>query len=358
MAGKPARLSIEIIADSVSGVKALNDTSAATDALAGKMSAAQGAADTMDAAISNVGRGAKANLDGVSDSTDRLASKTGTATGAMGALSGGFEAMGLEGVASGLSTVGVATDFVSGGMDLLTLALETNTLKQVASTAATIAHEVATKAVSAATRTWTAVQWLFNAAMLANPVGLIVLGVLLLVGAIILAYKKSDTFRKIVTAAFAAVTDVATWLWKKVLVPFGKFVADVFVGYWEALSKGLSTVVGWFKSALEWAKKLWDKIQDFVGGTVGKVLGFFKGGKSTLTVTGSSSVATRTTGADVAGMAGRSAPVTLDGRVGVRLGVPVVNVYLDGQRVRGLVAKVVSDALDADGARLAAGGWA
>jgi hypothetical protein len=356
VAGKPARLSIEIISDAVSGVKGLDDTSAAAGNLESKMDSAASAARNMDKALSNATGSAARDLDNVAESTDRMATKTGTATGAMGALAGGFEALGLGAVATGLQVVGASTDFVSGGMDLLTLALESTKVKQIATTVTTYAQAVATNVASAATKAWAGVQWLLNVAMEANPIGLVVIGVMLLVGAIILAYNKSDTFRKIVTGAFEAVTAAASWLWKNVLVPFGKFVADVFVAYWDALSKGLSTVVGWFKDALEWAAKLWEKLQDFIGGTVGKVLDMFKG-STTLTVLTGSSVATATTGADVNALAGRALS-TVDGRIGLRVSPPIVNVYLDGRRVRGLVSKVVSDAMHADGRHLAAGGWA
>lgn len=54
----------------------------------------------------------------------------------------------------------------------------------------------------------TSQQLALNAAMLANPIGLIVLAILALVAAFILAYNNSEEFRRIVDAVFAAVADI------------------------------------------------------------------------------------------------------------------------------------------------------
>lgn len=56
----------------------------------------------------------------------------------------------------------------------------------------------------AATTAWAAAQWILNAAMSANPIGLIVIAVAALAAGIILAYRHSATFRAIVGGAFDA----------------------------------------------------------------------------------------------------------------------------------------------------------
>ncbi len=79
----------------------------------------------------------------------------------------------------------------------------------------------AIKTWRAATVGMTAVQWLLNAAMSANPIGLIVAAIAALVAGLVIAYKKSDKFREIVNSIGEA--------FKKV----GKFIADVFTGKFE-----------------------------------------------------------------------------------------------------------------------------
>lgn len=68
---------------------------------------------------------------------------------------------------------------------------------------------------TAATDTATEAQVANNAAMSANPIGLVVLALAALAAAFYLAWTKSETFRNIVTGAFDAVTGAAqaTWHW-------------------------------------------------------------------------------------------------------------------------------------------------
>lgn len=72
-------------------------------------------------------------------------------------------------------------------------------------TAAAIAHTVATNAVAIATGVYTAAQWLLNAALTANPIGIIVVALAALAAGLIYAYNNSEEFRAVVDAAFAAV---------------------------------------------------------------------------------------------------------------------------------------------------------
>jgi hypothetical protein len=74
----------------------------------------------------------------------------------------------------------------------------------------------AVKIASAATKVWTGIQWAFNAAMSANPIGLVIALIAGLVVGIVIAYKKVGWFRDAVNAAFRAiltvVKTVASWI--------------------------------------------------------------------------------------------------------------------------------------------------
>jgi len=59
--------------------------------------------------------------------------------------------------------------------------------------------------VNAAVKAYTAVQLVLNAVLSANPIGLVIIAIAALAAGLIIAYQKSDTFRAIVNAAFAAV---------------------------------------------------------------------------------------------------------------------------------------------------------
>lgn len=131
-----------------------------------------------------------------------------------------------------------------------------------------------TKLVSAATKVWAAVQWAMNAAMSANPLTLIVLGIIGLIAVIVLAYKHSETFRKIVSAAFGAVKGAAsaTWGWIKghwplllaiLTGPFGLAVYTI-VKHWSSIKSGASDAVHWITSKL-------GSLVGFIKGMPGKI---------------------------------------------------------------------------------------
>ncbi|MDT0302896.1 phage tail protein [Streptomonospora wellingtoniae] len=56
-------------------------------------------------------------------------------------------------------------------------------------------------------------------AAIANPVGLIVVGIVALVAALVWAYHRFDAFREIVQSAFAAISRAAQWVWANFLQP-------------------------------------------------------------------------------------------------------------------------------------------
>lgn len=53
----------------------------------------------------------------------------------------------------------------------------------------------------------------------ANPIVLVIVAVAALVAGLVIAYKKSETFRAIVDRAFRVVADAGRWLWERMLKP-------------------------------------------------------------------------------------------------------------------------------------------
>lgn len=107
-----------------------------------------------------------------------------------------------------------------------------STAVMIAQKAAMVANLVIMGVVRAATIAWTAVQWLLNIALLANPIGLVIIAIVALVAGIILLWKKSETFRTIVLAVWAAIKVAAKgtidWF-MNTAVPFLKRVWDLIV---------------------------------------------------------------------------------------------------------------------------------
>jgi phage-related protein len=106
-----------------------------------------------------------------------------------------------------------------------------------------------------------AAQWLVNAALSANPIGLVVLAIAGLIAIFIIAWKKSDTFREIVTKAFSAVWEfvkkVGAWF-KDTLWPW---LRDTFNNIIAAVGKAKDWIVKRFTEAVDWLKGLPGKIR-------------------------------------------------------------------------------------------------
>lgn len=142
--------------------------------------------------------------------------------------------------------VGAATaKAVSAAQALLNGSMLKGTATWLGNTAAVIANRVAAAAaavamgvVRVATLAWTGVQWLLNAALNANPIGLVVIAIALLVAGIILAWKHSETFRNIVLAVWNAIKTAisATVNWfQNTAWPIIKAVIDFIIGYYKFL---------------------------------------------------------------------------------------------------------------------------
>lgn len=125
--------------------------------------------------------------------------------------------------------------------------------RQKLMTEGTVANTIVTKVAAGATKAWAVAYRLLNLAFVSSPIGLIVVGIMLLVGAVILAYQKSDKFRAVVQAAWAGIKAAAAAAWtflKAVFAGIGSFVTGqlvpAFQRIWvvaKAVWSGISTVV-------------------------------------------------------------------------------------------------------------------
>jgi tape measure domain-containing protein len=153
-------------------------------------------------------------------------------------------------------------------------------LTRLRATAATIAHTAAEKARSVASKAGAAAQWLLNAAMSANPIGLLIAALIALGVGLVVAYKKSETFRGIVQGAWAGIKaaasavvgwfvntawpwlssalqwigDKASWLWQSIIQP-----------YFRAMWTLWGSVFGWLKDTG------WPILRDALGWVAGKI---------------------------------------------------------------------------------------
>lgn len=181
---------------------------------------------------------AGSRFDDAAARTDNLDSKASAATGSLGALSSGFELVGLDKYATGLQGAALATDFFSGVGQGLTLVLESQTVRKIKDTAATVANTVATvantvasKAAAGAAKTWAIAQRALNFALAANPIGLIIVAIAALVAGIVLAYNKSETFRNVVQAVGRVGQQAFGWIVDRIQDVIG--IAGKVIGWFR-----------------------------------------------------------------------------------------------------------------------------
>jgi hypothetical protein len=191
-------------------------------------------------------------FDKATDASDALDTKAmgfrDTVTGVEDSVKGFGQILKGDLSADALVTAGMGVgDLASGFTNLLGPALGSGVKWLAQTRVGMLAQAAASKVVSAATKVWAGVQWLMNAAMAANPLVLVVILIVALVAVIVLAYKKSDTFRAIVQGAFRAVGKVVSWL------------GDRFSDWWRG------------------TKRVIDRVREMFSGLPGRIGGAFRG---------------------------------------------------------------------------------
>lgn len=155
---------------------------------------------------------------------------------------------------------------------------------------AVIAYNAVLIAAEVATGAWKAAQWLLNAALRANPIGLVITAIIALVAIFVIAWKHSETFRNIVKGAFhavrIAVVAVVNGIKKAIVVTFNAIIS--FIKKWGPLL--LAAMTGPIGLAVFAIIKNWDKlksatsaafskIKDGIMSKLGAVLNFVRGFK-------------------------------------------------------------------------------
>lgn len=145
----------------------------------------------------------------------------------------------LKGDFSGdaLLTAGMGVgDLASGFANLLVPAMSKAVGWLKETRLATIAMSVAEGIASAASSVWTGIQWLLNAALTANPVGIIIVAIGALIAIIILIATKTTWFQ-----------DAWNWAWKNIKAG-ALAVWDWLKGAWAWLGGAFDWLVGLFSS--------------------------------------------------------------------------------------------------------------
>lgn len=243
-------ISIALVANAKPAVAAFDDTGTAAKTMASKV-------DDADKSVKSMG-----------DKFDETGSKTSQLAGGLGDLGGALSAMPgpIGAIGTGLETAAPFVMGMTGAMDLLNLAANSNIVTSVKQVAATVASRTAMVAGAVATGVMTAAQWALNAAMSLNPIGLVIIAIVALVAVFVIAYKKSETFRKIVNAAWTGIKVAAV------------AVFNFLKGYFVAVFNVYKAV---FMAGIAAFKRIWEGLKaigTFVQGVWNSVVGFFRTG--------------------------------------------------------------------------------
>lgn len=291
MAGKP--ISVSFVADTRDLQKGLANTQNDLNATGAE---ATQAADKVEKVFLRV-----------TDNAGAAATNFSILGGAVGDVAGGVEAFGsklglsdgaIQSITAGSEGLSKALMFGAGVADIAAVSTELlnganikGTALKIKDTAVTVAKTAVEKTAAAATKVMAVSQWALNAAMTANPIGLIVLGIAALVAGLVIAFQRSETFRSIVTGAFdkvkVAASAVVGFFTTSVPNAFGKVrdAASNAFGWvkrnWPLL---LGILTGPIGLAVLAVAKNWDKIKagagaakDFVTDKFNKLLTFFTG---------------------------------------------------------------------------------
>lgn len=154
---------------------------------------------------------------------------------------------------------------------------QTSTLASARHAVAAGAHAAATTAQTTATRIATGAQWLWNTAMSAFPLILIIAGIAALVAGIVWFATQTDAGRAVVATAWAGIQGAVAGLvnfWNGVLVPAAQWVFgvigqgamwlwnNVMVPAWTGIQNAAGTVFSWFTS---WAVPLFQGAMTGIG---------------------------------------------------------------------------------------------
>jgi phage-related protein len=157
--------------------------------------------------------------------------------------------------------------------------MESTIVKTVRARAASVAHGAVTGLLAVKTAVMTGAQWALNAAMSANPIGLVVLAVVALVAGLVLAYRHSARVREIVQAvgrvgrqAIGAVVDVVSdavhWI--------GSRLPDAVDVLRTAVKVGFAIITAYPRAVLAIITAIVTNVRDALPGAISTAKAAFK----------------------------------------------------------------------------------
>ncbi|WP_181276010.1 phage tail tape measure protein [Brevibacterium oceani] len=141
-------------------------------------------------------------------------------------------------------------------------------LTRVRATAAIVAQKVAMIATSAATKAAAAAQWLLNAAMTANPIGLIIAAIAALVAGLIWFFTQTELGKQIWSGFISWLGTAWEWIKTTAVTVFNSVVTAITTA-WNWIK---TTSMAIWNGLINWIKENWLLIIGFITGPIGIVV--------------------------------------------------------------------------------------
>jgi hypothetical protein len=170
-----------------------------------------------------------------------------------------------------LKSVGQWTQNNTGTVKVLGIALASIAGIILAVNAGLMVYHGIQMVIRAATIVWTAVQWLLNVALTANPIGIIIVAIAALIAIVVLIATKTDWFQRLWGWAWGGIKAAALFVWnwiKKTLWPGIQSVWNGIVAGAKAVWKGIQLYFGFWKG-------LFDKVAGWAIGVKNRVVAGF-----------------------------------------------------------------------------------
>jgi TP901 family phage tail tape measure protein len=181
------------------------------------------------------------------------------------------------------------------GVGLLAAGLTAMVTILLATKVATMAQAAATSVVAIAQGVWngittvaTGLQWLFNAALLANPIALVILAIVAIIAIGVLLITHWTQVVAIAQTVWKDVSGFFTSMWHDVSSAVGNLVGDVvgfFAGLYTKIQNALSGAVTWLVTTggnivtglLNGVKNIWTTVNNWFNGLALTVQGWLGG---------------------------------------------------------------------------------